>query len=233
MAVLNFCGFEGGVNDSCAGGGSAGTLSYNTSIKKSGSYSLRTNPTTSATGIRRIQKHIQDNTSTSPEWNVAMVRTTIAFYIATLPASSNEEFFQVCDTAGTPMLFLRISSTGFISAYDASVTLIATSAVAALATSIWYTIEVECNKGAAGNYEVRVNGVTHLSGAANQGTVNCGSVRVGKANNRNSQSVDFYFDDFAADDADWLGNVSVVGLSPISAGTYTAFGGAYTDIDEI
>jgi hypothetical protein len=99
---------------------------------------------------------------------------------------------------------------------------------------------VKVSTGSGGQpYEVRINGVSELSGNANQGTnANC-SWRFGKAGNISGQTVDLYYDDMIIDDSAYPnGDVSIKVITPNANGSTMSWNAGtnssdYQEVDEV
>lgn len=220
----------------------SGTASIQTSIKRTGSHALRTNPTTTGTGYCTVSGH---NTTYGSAGGASFgaVSGWLRFYfrIATAPSANSEGFAWA--TIGTnSVTSLRLNSSRNILIYDSTGTLIGTSSET-LATGEWHLIEWFVSRGAAGtNTKLRINGVESLSvnGTFNSGSVTISSFSLGKYSNTNGQSVDFYYDDviFTTDaSSSPPGPGVVVKLAPNADGNYTAWvagtgSGGYAEIDD-
>ncbi len=236
MAILNFTGFESGSTDESASTG-GGSLSIQTSIKRSGTYSLRVSPTTTNTGYVELRGHGADG-NLNADLNVATAYYRTYLYMATIPASGSEQIFLVRGTGSTNKFSVRINSTGVLSIYNSTGSQIGSNGTTVLSTSTWYRIELLCATGNPASYELRINGVTEFSGTANMGVANNAGIRLGKTQNVSSQTVDFYYDDVAISDSGWLGDSKVSILVPNANGStmqWTAGTGSsnYLEVDEI
>lgn len=235
MAILNFCGFETG--DNAEAQSATGTNSFSTTTVRTGTYSLRINPVTSANGNLRFAAMGANGTATT-SFGTASLYSRFYFRIATAPASADEEFYVVLDTGGSEKATFRINSSRQIVAYNNSGTLVATGTTA-LSLNTWYRIEILTSTGAGSQaYEVKIDGVSELSGTMNMLTNNHGSVRVGKGTNRNSQTVDFFFDDCCWSDSGYPGAGQCDRLAPDSNGATMQFSAGtnasnYLEVDEI
>lgn len=234
MAIINYSGFEGATQREF--NANSGTWSVQTSIKRSGAYALRTNPTTTAVGYLQLVAIAASGTTSNP--NVAKMRSTFWYYVATAPSADSEEIFVQRDTTNAAdKLSVRIDSARKLSVYDKDAALVATGTTV-LSTSTWYCIEVESNNGTSGAYDLRINQVSELSGTCNQSATNCGAVRFGKVTNRNGRSVDFYYDDITIDDADYHGKERIFRLSPTANGSTAEWTSGtnssdYQEVDEV
>lgn len=220
----------------------SGTASIQTSVKRTGSHALRTNPTGTGTGYCTVSGHNTTYGSAGGA-SFAAVSGWLRFYfrIATAPSANSEGFAWA--TIGTnSVTSLRLNSSRNVLIYDSTGTLIGTSSET-LATGEWHLIEWFVSRGAAGtNTKLRINGVESLSvnGTFNSGSVTIGSFSLGKLTNTNGQSVDFYYDDviFTTDaSSSPPGPGVVVKLAPNADGNYTAWvagtgSGGYAEIDD-
>lgn len=229
-AVVNFNGFETGttLESSFSGAGS----SVQSTIKRTGNYAYRTNPTTTAIGF--VNLGVPNTSGQSSGINMSgIMYARFYFYVATLPSANDEEIF--C-AASTPTVCLRVTSTGVLKLYnneDTTPALLATG-ITTLSTATWYRIEVSLDSSSSAAYEVLVNGVSDISGTgANFSDTNWFSAFFGKHTNINSNTVDFYYDDIAVSDSGYLGAGRVSLMSPDSEGFYTDWTGSYTDVKEV
>jgi len=234
MAYVNWCGFETG--DSLEAGTASGTWSVQNSVKRSGDWALRTNPTTTGTGYFYFQKYGATGSATT-SFGANNIRVRFYLRIATLPGSNDECFaaFNSSTTASAHKLELRLNSSGNILAYNAAGTLVATGTTV-LSTSTWYMIEAQCGTSATtGTYTVRINGVQEFTGTTNTSATQNNAFFLGKVQNRNSQSVDFYYDDLLIQDdiTAWPGAGKVLRMEPDGDGNYTAWTGDYTAVDDL
>lgn len=235
MALLNFCGWETG--DSSEAQSSSGTNSVQTSVVRTGTYAFRANPTTTAVGNHRFAKHSTAGVATTA-FGVATLYHRFYFRIATAPAANEEQFYVVLDNGGSDKCYLTLNSSRNIKAYDNAGSLIGTGSTT-LSTNTWYRIELQTSTGAGSTtFVVKIDGTNEFNTTANQLTNNHGSVRVGKGVNLNGQSVDFYYDDWAVDDAAFLGAGECKRMGPAANGStaqWTSGTGSsnYAEVDEI
>jgi hypothetical protein len=233
MALVNFGGFLTG--DSAELEGTSGAVGVQSTVSETGGYALRANPTTTGTGFASVRALDAQGRQSTTSVN-ATHYTSFRFRVDTLPASGDEPICLMVSGISGVKLEVRINAAGRLAVYNTSVALVATGATV-LATGTWYTIGVLSSTGNPSPYELRINGVTELSGSANQGTGNHSGARFGKTNNRNGNSVDFYYDRYVIDTAAFVfGSVGV--CIPDANGTpmqWTAGTGAsdYTQINNI
>lgn len=237
--VLDFTGWETGNNNEMQA--SNGTQSVQSSKKRTGAYALRINPTTTGTGYHQLANRNASGGTSNP--NVATEYARVYFCVATAPASTSEEMLVMRDTSNAAdKLTLRLTSGRLIAVYDSTNTLVATGSTALTVqdcadASDYYRIEVKASNGTSGAYEVKIDGSSELSGTANQAATNVGSVRFGKPTNRNSQSVDFYYDDASINDTDYPGEGAVKVMLADSSGSSSQWnqgtGSTFAEVDEI
>lgn len=233
MAIKGLGGFEDGtiLGDSIISGG---TFSIVTSPVNFGTYALRTNPTTTGTGYALVGGWA----SLGQETGLSAITSFNRFYFrfATLPASGDEPIAAISsnNTAAGPFkLEVRINSSGQLVAYDTTPTLLATGTTV-LSANTWYMIECKAGKGASAPWEVKINGTSEISGtSSNLISANSVGIFLGKVINRNGNSVDFFYDDWVIDDATYPGASQLAIMKVTGAGTYTAWTGAYTNINPI
>src|SRR3990167_4665140 len=109
MGLRNLVGFESGiVTANIETGFTTGTASIQSSIKRSGNYALRANPTTTGTGYADIRDQSVDF---NKELDIATAYYRFWFRPETIPAANSEEFAAVL-TATAYKMSLRITSAG-------------------------------------------------------------------------------------------------------------------------
>src|SRR3990167_2276931 len=121
MTLLNFIGFETGQIG--ADGGQweefsrvgATTTSIDSSIKRTGGYSAKVNPTTTAVGYYEIAQYAA--TGERALFNSATLWYQFYIYITTLPASNSEELMSAHDISNFYKFALRVNSTGKLMAF--------------------------------------------------------------------------------------------------------------------
>lgn len=232
-AIFNIIGWETG--DAIEPVATVGTFSVQTTVKRTGGYALRVNPTTTATGSNDMRKlSTAGNAVTIGEDNTY---TRFYFLFDTLPAASDEIIFDSVTSTAASKFELRINSAGQLVAYNAGLAALGTGATV-LSASTWYRIEVRVGTGISSTYEVLINGVSELSGTADTLLAQNGRSRFGKTINRNGNSVSFYYDDAAADNANYPGPGAIEAMFPDSDGSSTTWtigagtGAEWEQVDE-
>jgi len=190
---------------------------FTTAYKRSGLYGLRLYPS-GATGGYTQHTVIDEYGIESNEFNSARLYASYWVHVTTLPTSSNEQCAKIENTGYSQMLELRLRPDGKLDLYNTSGTLVDTGSIA-LAAGSDYDIDIYCEAGSAGAYEVRINGVSDMSGTANFGTTNCGVLLLGRFNNRNSETYDIVIDDVRIDTLNWPVALKVRALAPTATGS--------------
>ncbi len=235
MTIIGVEGWEGGV----FGAGkftASGTFSIQSTVSHTGTYALRCNPTTNSNGFARYGTLSTYGTGDDGSFGgVSNMYGNFWFRADTLPSSLKEEFCGVYGLSASRKLVFFISSAGLISLNDTADALVATGTTA-LVVGTWYLISVRAGVGAAATYEIKINGTSELTGTCNQGATNCVGFTFGKVTDRNSKTVDFYYDDFILSDSAYANSSAIViGMGPTANGStmqWTAGTGAsdYTQV---
>jgi len=232
--VKNLTGFETG--DTLELNLSAGTMSIQSTTKRTGGYALQTNPTTTNTGS--VTLNAQDN-GTNTTYGAGVMYYRFYFRYGTKPSAGMEPIFRV-DAAGSALKAqLNINSGGFIVVVDSASVAISTGTTA-LSANTWYRLEFTCGAGATPQaYELKIDGTSELSGTAFMGSGNHSASLFGKTTNFNGNTVDFYYDDFLADTASFPGAGQIETMIADSTGTYTTWsigagsGAQWEQVDEV
>lgn len=243
-ADTNICGFETG--DVLELAALEGAASIQTTTVRTGTYALRCNPTTSATGRAQIWGR-NATTGQSGNFNLATAFYRLYFLWKTKPGTGDEEIFVATNSGGTVKFGVRLTSDAKLAVYDSAGVLLATGATV-LSDNVWYRVEIKVETGTSAAWEVRlavgdgtaaVEVSSDISGTANLLTSNNARGFFGKAINRNSNTVDFYYDDIAIDSAGFPGPGKVTLAVATADGTFTAWtigagsGDKFQQIDEI
>lgn len=223
-------------------------VSYQTAVVRSGTYAFRSNPAGAAIGWigwGRIGDPTVDTSAltnrglASYAGNPTSVFIRTYFQWLTKPAANNEEIMAITfnDTGNNATIIVTLRSDQRLQVFDSAGVSVGIGATV-LASGTWYRIEFNGNKGVAAPFELRIDGVTELSGVANQTALDMALTVLGKRANRNGQSVDFYYDDFITDSSDWPGPGRILNLKPTANGTFTEWSAGtgasgFAEIDEI
>lgn len=223
MALLSFTGFETG--DASDMLGTVGTFSVQNSVVRTGGYALRCNPTTTGTGYV-IMVGLGTNGQVSNLSN-ATLYATFYFRYATKPTSNEES---ICKFV-TKEIELKINSSGQLSVWVAGGgSQLGSTGSTALSADTWYRIEFSCD--GSGSWAVQIDGTAEISGTSSQ-TSSAMQVYFGKSVNYNNNTVDFFYDDIWIDSSTFRGAFEVKRMGPNGNGSYTAWTGTYTDVDEV
>jgi hypothetical protein len=220
-----------------------GTTSISTTTVRTGYGALRVNPTTTGSG-GSVYGEINASGETATRAFTGGMQTQLyssfQFRFATAPGASSEEIANIGGALGQTPAGLRLNSDGTLSIYRGAGgaqanTLVATGATA-LSPNTWYRIEWAVAQGTTAAYELKINGVSELSGTADFGSVVFTVICTGKCHNKNGQSVDYFYDDFALSSTAFPGNIRVYQALPISdsVNQWPSGTGAsnYTQVDE-
>lgn len=209
-------GFETGDNGEA--GTSSGTISVQSSVKRTGSYALRINPT-AGTGYYMLQ-----GLSNSKPTNFGETTLYLSFYlrVATLPGT-NTRIGEISSAGSAYCVAWFLDASGNLTISGATTS----STIATLSTDTWYLVEVEAVTN--GTCAARVDGGAEQTCTGNNQTLN----QVWFGTIAGSNTYDIYIDDAAVADDDWIGPCEVHSMTPDGNGTYTGWTtGAYTDVDE-
>lgn len=220
LGVNNFTGFETG--DTSDALGTNGTFSIQTSIKRTGTYALRVNPS-AATGA-----YIMGAIAAAKNANLTALSEVFAtgyIYIATMP-SANSPILYITNSASSALVTVMCDNSGVV-------TLVGTStsgAIATLSTGQWYRFELRgntsttCGLSIDGGSETTVTGNAVLPQRVILGTIA-------------SATMDVYYDDCALSDDDFVTTPEVKVALPIGAGTDSSFtngtGSTFAEVDEV
>jgi len=230
MPYLNICGWEAA--DNTEANSTSGTFSVQGTTVRTGARALQVNPTTTGAGYYMIRGI---NTSVGVQainWAVNTLWFRVYFRYGTKPSANSEPILGLLDSTAALKFEMRIDSSGNLSAYNASNTLVATGATV-LSQDTWYLIEFTVGTGASASYEIKIDGTSEISGTSNFSTNQHGQMRIGKHANRNGNTVNFYYDDVAVHDTSFPGAGQLVRMQVTGNGAYTAWTNDYLNVDEI
>lgn len=227
MAHVVSGGFELGVLDTWWSPiASSGTRSVQSSVVRTGGYAFRANPTTTGTGFAGVS--FCDATSGATVTDMSGLANNyfrVYFRYATKPATTYEEILSIRGTGNQRTMSVTINSAGQLGIrfIDGVLSPVGPGSTV-LAQDTWYRIEVLFTAGASGAVELKIDGVVELS---TSGDVNNGQTPscwiLGKRTDLNSETVDFYYDDYVIDDSDYPGPGRVAQLIPTANGTFSAW----------
>lgn len=201
MARTWYTGFETGALHTELGYATvtqAGNVAIESSIVRSGSYSLKVTP---ASGVATY-------------WS-AGTSNTVGYYrfyirVTARPATTARRIFGA--NAFVSWSNLILNPNGTIALYGGTTVLIGTSTTALTDTSRWYRIDVET---ITGSQEVRIDGTVEITGTYTSDAVAMQPI-FGAYNDTVADTYTAYFDDISADDSALPGAGSVIMLLPTS-----------------
>lgn len=224
MAILNFIGFETG--DSLEAGSTSGTFSVQSTTKRSGSYSLRINPS-SAAGSWQFRGLAATGAGNS---SFALSTAYITFYlrVGALPGAT----VRVCEfNDGTNAIMrVRMDSSGNIFLSTAAGV---DSSIAATLTAdgLWHRVDFKAIQNGTATLSIDGGGAVSKTGGANS------TINAFMFGSTNSETKDFYFDDAVVSSTGFPTTPQVVILLPDGDGFYqTSFTHgtpAWQDVDEV
>lgn len=210
----------------------SGTVSISSAIKHSGNYSRRCNPTGTNVGYCYVPGKY-NGTFSEPQ-------AVCSFYFRPelLPASNNEEIAVMVDVSGASDWYeqIRINSAGNLGLFTQAGAQVGSWGTTTLVTGTWYRIDYQFVQ-TTNVYTLKVGGVVELTGtSAGLARLNTKQFIVGKATNRNGQSVDFYYDDAVVDTDTFPGERSIIRKKVNGVGTYDTINGTtphWQQVDEV
>lgn len=192
MARLNICGFETG--DLSEAYSSDGTISVQSTTKRTGGYALRINPT-SSTGNVQLGKLNTDGTKAALAGSTFYARAYVKF--TTLNSTNVLGFYN--DAAQTTQVCrIQLSGTGGNALIRGATD---SAAVACFTTGVWHLIELFGVQN--GTCEFKVDGVSKATCTGANSQINYLNLGTGAAGF--AATYDAYFDDIAIDDAAYPG----------------------------
>lgn len=238
--VVNFGGAECQTANAPHYGGAdsaGGSISVVASPFSGGGYAYRVNPTTTGTGSFLFSQFGTDGYVYDVGMNSTQAYYEFRFRCAQKSSAVTGEQIFDCRVLGASKASVRLLSSGLLAVYDSTNTLVATGSTV-IADNTDYHIGFSCGTGASAAYELRVNGVTELTGTLNSGTTRHYGIRIGKQTDLNGTTVDYYYDDVICSDTGFSNGIYRVGSmlpdSTVSIGSWT--GGPnpddYTQIDD-
>ena len=233
MAIINLSGAETGDFAECSG--SAGTVSVQGTVKRTGSYAYRANPTGDTNSYWYFQTYDQYGRHND---GVKYAAVWVRFYlrIDTAPSSGTEG---IVFRLGLTQIAVRLVNDGGslkLRLYDSAGSLLGTGS-AVLTTGTWYRVEVAWAKGEDAAYELRIDGNTQVSGSGNLGTTDAAAFYFGRLFVTGATTTDLYIDDICIRDDTWPGAGEIKMLSPSGAGAASDWsasaGNAFECVDEL
>lgn len=160
-------GFETGQTTTTLGTGA--TIQGTT--KRTGDYALRINVPGDNFGFQNMFRYDESIGGQAGSFDNATIYYRFYLYMSTLPGGAEYIFHSRQSASSTIKFSVAINSSGNLSAYDTSGSLLA-SGSATLSTSTWYRIEVKVGTGTNAPYEVKVDGTVDITGTSSNLTSN-------------------------------------------------------------
>lgn len=244
--VLNFTGFEGGVQTAGNGGwdvqpfGGTGA-SLSTTTVRTGTYALRVNKSGANQAYLRVYAGWNADGTINGSVSNATSYVQFWFRYATKPASNSEIIF-LQNTTTDANAALSLTSAGKLQIFDwniATPTSLATGS-ATLSADTWYNIRVKTVAGSSGTYDVYIDGALDITGSRSWTDTSPNSdIYLGARIDTNSQDYDCFFDDVIIDNASFPDQTSSVKvIKPNANGSTMSWSSGtgssdYQEVDEI
>ena len=190
-------------------------------VKRSGAYALKAAVTTSNTCYVEYGGYDAGGSARSVPINSRQCFVGVAFRFAALPASGKEPFLEWRANSARKGA-IALNASGNLELIRAAGNVVATGATV-LAPNTWYYVEGVLSAFSTGYIECRLNGVLEASGNGDVRNENSEYVRIGKPYNANSNTVEFYFDDFIINDAAYANPCRIYRLAPVADGATQQF----------
>ena len=243
MAVIWFEGFENGAASPSSVSDNYqdvnGAVSIQNTVKRSGEFALRINPSGATNDFVGFARNGADGVyrGYSNLFNLATLYVRFYFQYATAPASNHEPIFEPWSMVGTKKGSLRLDSTFHLRLYDSADVNRSVSA-GTLAANTWYCIEQIWNTGSSALVEIYVDGVLFTTGTFDTRTSNHGNIYIGRPSNAFGNAVDYYYDDLVLEDAVLPGPGSVIRLDCNANTAIAGWSGGtnssdFNEVDEI
>lgn len=217
MSLILTQGFEAGVR-SLSTGSFGSSFSIQSTTVRSGGFALRCNPVGAATGAVGYGQ-FDATTGLSSGFTLSEIWTRFYFRYATKPAANEEEIFIYRTPGNATVLEIFLTSTGALRVQCNPGGSQGTSATV-LAANTWYRVEIYFKGGVTGATELRIDGVTEVSGTGVFTLTNPDTSVFGKRSNTNSETIDVFYDDILNSDSGFPGPGRILDVRPVANGTY-------------
>lgn len=231
-AYLNISGFETG--NTLEAQSSFGTVSVQSTTKRTGSYALKSNPTATTGGV---DMRGLSASGFSADLDASTVYSSVSFYYVGNP-SVDQNVLGYINSASVNLARLILTTSGQIQAqyWNGADAATSVGSAVSLTPNTWYTLElaaINTTTPGSSTVEWRLNGVVQ----ATLGSLTIRSanrdidwVRLGAGAAVTSET---YYDDFAISNSAYPGIGRVHVLKPRAAGNNTAWTGTNVDVDEV
>lgn len=201
-------------------------ISISSSIFRSGNYSLRVQPNTTAQRFARAKF-----SKSTDDYQKVWVR--VYFRVDTIP-SVECRFISIGSGDNTHVLSFGLKTNGALQAYTDASTALGSSSPA-IQTGKWHRLEFKIDNE-NDVYEARLDGVEFANeSSVTFGTTESGSLFLGQNVHGYSSAVDgdYYFDDIVISGSGWPGTSKLTYLRPGSQGSFNDWWGTYQSVDEV
>lgn len=221
MAFLNICGFETG-DLTEANYSTGGAVSVQSSIKRTGAYALRMNPTASAPGVH-FKKHSATGVM-GTNFGLTTAYVTLYFRYATIDGGGLSRIGRMIDSSGNIVAYFAVSAGGAITMVGTTTS----ATIATISTGVWYQLDATFVSNGTCSASIDEGTPQTCTG----GNFNSDELCLG--NDLTNRTDDCYWDDLAISDSGIPGAGQVNILKPNATGSYTAWAsGSYADVDEV
>lgn len=198
----------------------AGLSSIVTSPVNTGTYAFEVRANTGGNSQMRL-KCLSTAGDVATSCSVADSYMQMRLRVATLPSVSQAyvPLWSLEDQSFNPKGEFGINNSGNIVIKNSAGSTVFTGSTA-IALNTYTRVAVRMQTGAAGAYEVRINGVTDGSaGTANFTTQNALQYKIGPLVATTNGTVDFFMDDIILENATWPSDMVVKRMAPLAAGS--------------
>jgi len=235
VTLLNFSGLETGDFDE--GISTSGTVSVDTGTVKNGTYSLRSNPTTTAIGYYALGAYSAAGVAAISNHTTVCIRTW--FRYATKPSAGTEPLLTWQAQFGEAAS-LRLKSDGAVAMYDPGA--VAGTSSTIISADTWYLLLTQVDTASASAslkiYDSSLALLETVAGTGDFAIATPREVRFGKTTNVGGRTVDFYFDDMAfsvtgCPDINGVVRRAQVNGAGSSSSWTTGTGSTFAEVDEV
>lgn len=233
-APINFAGGETGtVTDE----GSVSNATLQTTTVKTGTYAYETKGGIGGSASFILNCLSATGASTGCTTATSFVKFDFRYHVLPSGSDTSIEILYVENVSFADKAFVSIDQTGHLIMKNGAATVLATGTTA-LSVDTWYRVEVEIATGTSAAYEIKINGVSEISGTGNFTTGNAMDYRFGDHTNTISSNPDFFYDNMVVDSAAYPGAVFVHRMAPAGDGATAQWTSGtapsnYTTVNEV
>lgn len=209
---LNICNWETGDGAEAALVGTASVVA--SPLLGKGNYALRVNPTGTGTGYSTYRY------ANGVSFGLSQIFARTYINIATALAATSEDICSFHDGVLGYKMIVRLTNARVLAAYSSNGTSLLGTGTTVIPLATDTRIEWTCGTGANAPWEVRINGVSEISGtSSNLSALSHNYVRFGKATNRNGNSIDIRYGHTRVDSGSYPGAGVVLPIALLSDGS--------------